>query len=70
MNGRESRPSGEIDGKAMPKEHGFLPAISSDRPIDETIHRGFVDAETQNPDRPVKTFGHKGTSTLVLLTRR
>jgi hypothetical protein len=34
----------------MLREHGAFREISSDRPADETIHRGFVDAARQSPD--------------------
>jgi len=54
----------------MRKEHDVLPPISSDRPIDETIHRGFVDAAAQNSDMPINTSVARARVTLVLLTRR
>jgi hypothetical protein len=55
MNGRESRAITQIRGRAMRREHDILRQISSNRPIDETIHRGFVDAVRQSPDMAGKT---------------
>jgi len=45
----------------MLKEHGVFAFMSSSRPIDETIRRGFVDAAAQSPEMASKTFGRKGT---------
>ena len=40
----------------MRRDHGINRDISSNRPIDETIHRGFVDVGRQNPDMALSTW--------------
>jgi len=39
----------------MRRQHDIFGPISSDRPTDETIRRGFIDATRQRPDMAANT---------------